>query len=97
MLKSGGRCLATFFLLNEEQQTLAAEGQNELSFSFGEGVCRYVYEHSPESAAAYEETYVLNLLRERGLILKGAVRYGRWAGRVERTILPGHSWLIEKT
>ena len=81
MLKSGGRCLVTFFLLNEEQARLAAEGRQELQFTFGEGVWRYVYEHSAESAVAYEETYVRGLLRDSGLILQESIYYGSWSGR----------------
>ena len=81
LLKSGGRCLVTFFLLNEEQARLAAEGGQELQFNFGEGVWRYVYEHSPESAIAYEESYVRGVLRKCGLTLQEPIYYGRWSGR----------------
>jgi SAM-dependent methyltransferase len=80
LLKSGGRCLATFFLLNEEQARLAEEGR-QLQFNFGEGVWRYVYEHSPESAVAYEESFVQGVLRKNGLILQEPIHYGRWTGR----------------
>jgi SAM-dependent methyltransferase len=82
LLKEDGRCLATFFLLNEEQRALAVEGRNALEFSFaGTKVWRYVYEHSPESASAYEESYVLSLLERYGLSLEGPVNYGTWTGR----------------
>ena len=81
LLKSGGRCLVTFFLLNEEQGRLAAEGRQELQFSFGKGVWRYVYEHSAESAVAYEESYVRDVLRKCGLILQEPIYYGKWSGR----------------
>ena len=81
VLKSGGRCLATFFLLNEEQFRLAMEGKQELQFGFGEGVSRYVYEHSPESAIAYDESYVREVLRESGLTLQEPIYYGKWSGR----------------
>jgi SAM-dependent methyltransferase len=81
LLKSGGRCLMTFFLLNEEQARLAAEGTQELQFNFGEGGWRYVYQHSAESAVAYEESYVRGVLLESGLILQGSLSYGRWSGR----------------
>jgi hypothetical protein len=40
LLKNDGRCLATFFLLNEEQVKLAREGKNALPFPYGEGVWR---------------------------------------------------------
>lgn len=81
MLKGNGRCLATFFLLNQTQRTLAAEDRNVLKFSFGTEEWRYVYEHSPESASAYDEAYILNLLEKYGLRLKAPIYYGQWSGR----------------
>lgn len=81
LLKENGRCLATLFLLNQEQEALAAEGRNALEFSFGEGEWRYAYEHSPESASAYDEGYILGLLGKHGLRLREPIRYGRWSGR----------------
>jgi SAM-dependent methyltransferase len=81
LLKSNGRCLATFFLLNDEQALLAGEGRNSLRFEHGEGAWRYVHEHSPESAVAYDENYVMDLLAQHRLALKAPVYYGRWSGR----------------
>jgi len=81
LLSSKGRCLATFFLLNDEQATLARAGRNTLQFAFGEGVWRYRYEHSPESAVAYDETYVMELLDKHSLKLKAPVYYGHYSGR----------------
>ncbi len=83
LLKSGGRCLVTFFLLNDEQARMAAEGRQELQFKFGEGVWRYVYEHSAESAVAYEESFVRGVLRKYGLILQEPIYYGKWTGRTD--------------
>jgi SAM-dependent methyltransferase len=83
LLKSNGRCLATFFLLNDEQARLAGEGVNDLKFERGEGVWRYRYEHSPESAVAFDERYLMQLLAENGLVLKRPIYYGRWAGRTD--------------
>lgn len=81
LLKLEGRCLATFFLLNEEQARHAREGRNALSFNYGEGIWRYRYEQSPESAVAYDERYVMELLAQHGLALKEPIYYGRWSGR----------------
>ena len=81
LLSSNGRCLATFFLLNDEQARLASEGANDLEFKYGEGVWRYRLEQSPESAVAYDENYVKELLKENRLQLRGPIYYGRWAGR----------------
>jgi len=76
LLKSNGRCLATFFLLNDEQAALP----KELAFNYGEGEWRYVHEHSPESAVAYDETFVMQLLEKYGLVVEKRL-YGRWSGR----------------
>ena len=80
LLKSDGRCLATFFLLNDEQAALASKGANDLAFNFGEGEWRYVHEHSPESAVAYDESFVMPLLEKYGLVVEKKM-YGRWSGR----------------
>ena len=80
LLNANGRCLATFFLLNDEQAALATDGANTLPFEYGEGVWRYRYEHSPESAVAYDESFVMELLEQHGLVLQER-RYGSWSGR----------------
>ncbi len=80
LLNANGRCLATFFLLNDAQAALAKEGANTLPFDYGEGVWRYRYEHSPESAVAYDESFIRQLLEQHGLALKDS-RYGSWSGR----------------
>jgi SAM-dependent methyltransferase len=80
LLKNDGRCLATFFLLNDEQATLAQQGANALAFKYGEDDWRYVHEHSPESAIAYDETFVDQLLEKCGLRVEKRF-YGRWTGR----------------
>jgi SAM-dependent methyltransferase len=80
LLKSDGRCLATFFLLNDEQASLARRGKNDLAFDYGEGEWRYVHEHSPESAVAYDESFVMQLLEKYGLVVEKRI-YGRWSGR----------------
>lgn len=81
LLAPGGRALASFFLLNERQAGLRREGRNRIDFAFGEGAWRHAYRHSPESAAAFDEEYVLGLLAARGLKVGGEVFYGTWSGR----------------
>jgi ubiquinone/menaquinone biosynthesis C-methylase UbiE len=80
LLKNDGRCLATFFLLNDEQAALGSKGANELAFNFGAGEWRYVHEHSPESAVAYDESFVMQLVEKYGLAVEQRI-YGRWSGR----------------
>jgi len=81
LLKPNGRCLASFFLLNDEQKALAAKAKNALQFNFGDERWRYVYEHSPASASAYDENYILDLISKHNLVLREAIRYGAWTGR----------------
>jgi cyclopropane fatty-acyl-phospholipid synthase-like methyltransferase len=81
LLQADGRCLATFFLLNQEQELLGAEGRNTLKFSFGDEQWRYVYEHSPESACGYSESFILSLLQKHDLTLARPASYGSWSGR----------------
>ena len=83
LLSDDGRCLMTFFLLNGAQVELAGRGLNRLDFKHGEGVWRYVYPKSPESAIAFDERHVLELLRSHSLELVEPVLYGTWAGRVD--------------
>lgn len=83
LLSKEGRCMVTFFLLNERQRELAAQGLGRLDFAFGDDVCRYVYRNSPQSAVAYDESFLMELLDKHGLRLKQPVIYGRWSGRAE--------------
>ena len=83
LLKSDGRCLATFFLLSLQQWLLATEGRNALEFRFGDEQWRYVYEHSPESACGYDEKFILGLLEKYKLTLEQPPLYGRWSGRAD--------------
>ena len=80
LLKDNGRCLATFFLLNDGQAALAQQGANDLAFNYGVGEWRYVHERSPESAVAYDENFVMQLVAKHGLKVERPL-YGTWTGR----------------
>ena len=80
LLAPGGRCLATFFLLNERQKELAARGRNTPRFDFGEGVWRYARASSPESAVAHDESNVMRFMQTHALKLSEPIAYGTWTG-----------------
>jgi SAM-dependent methyltransferase len=82
VLRPGGRCFATFFLLNEESRRLVAEGTSRYDFRHGGGVYRTIDPRTSEAAVAYDEEFVTGLLREHGLGLERQL-YGDWAGRRE--------------
>jgi ubiquinone/menaquinone biosynthesis C-methylase UbiE len=81
LLRPQGRGLATFFLLNETQRSLAGQGRNNIDFKYGSGLYRTRSEITPESAVAYDENFVRQLLVQCGLELAEPVHYGTWSGR----------------
>ena len=81
VLRPQGRCLMTFFLLNDESLEAARAGRAKRRFANeGDG---YFYDipGSPEAALAYREEDVLEFLEQAGLELHAPIRHGRWAGR----------------
>jgi SAM-dependent methyltransferase len=83
-LKIGGKALLTFFILNEEQQRLAALGKNRMLFHpYSEDKRCAVYRPlAPTAAVAYEQNYLEKRLREAGFKVEGWSRHhGAWTGR----------------
>ena len=80
VLKKGGKCLMTFFLLNRESQTLIENKRSRLDF-------KYFFRDywsaisTSENAIAYKEKYVLNLLQKHGLFSADSIYYGYWCER----------------
>jgi SAM-dependent methyltransferase len=81
VLKVGGRCLSTWFLLNEESLALIQGGRARLSFPFKMEDCFVQEEAIPDAAVGYEEPFVLRMYERFGLQLEGPIRYGEWSGR----------------
>ena len=79
LLAAGGRCLATFFLF-DAPSVASNPADRRLQFRFGEGVWRYEYAVSPESAVAYSQDYVVTQLERVGLAIEGGIHPGRWSG-----------------
>ncbi|HEY8506433.1 MAG TPA: class I SAM-dependent methyltransferase [Gemmataceae bacterium] len=81
VLKPGGRCLATFFLLNAEARELIASGRGQMAFAYPADGYRTVNPDRPEDAVAFEEQSVREMFRRGGLEVREPVRYGSWCGR----------------
>lgn len=82
VLKKGGRCLITFFLLNEESLHLSSIGKSTLDFKYSLGSARIADKKIPEAAVAYYESSVLTLFEKYGLEIKQPTHYGIWCGRI---------------
>lgn len=81
VLKPGGRCLITFFILNEESLNLMHSGKSRFDFNYNLGGCFSTEMDTPEEAIAYEEKVVKNLFDQNGLLITPSVYYGAWCGR----------------
>ena len=75
VLRPKGRCLVTFFLINDGTPRTRVR-----KFPFDFGIYRTRAEDVPELAVAYRETYVRALLGEHGLRLIEPIRFGKWSG-----------------
>jgi ubiquinone/menaquinone biosynthesis C-methylase UbiE len=81
LLRPDGRGLITFFLLNEAQQALASQDQNDIDFKYGLGPYRTRSEITPESAVAYDEVFLGQVIAQCGLEITEPVSFGTWSGR----------------
>ena len=76
---NSGRCIITFFLLNEETKQLIKEGKATLNFKFKvEEHCYTAFKDSYEEAIAYDESFTRQLFDKYNLTVLEPVRYGSW-------------------
>jgi SAM-dependent methyltransferase len=81
VLKPGGRCLITWFLLNAESGALIRESASSLEFTHPIGDCLTTNPETPEEAICYRLEHVIALYQRVGLQLEPPIRYGSWCGR----------------
>lgn len=81
VLAPGGRCLSTFFLLNDESRALIEAGRSTQSFRDVEPPYAIVDPENPEAAVAYEEEWALDTLSTAGLSPRRPPSFGSWPGR----------------
>jgi SAM-dependent methyltransferase len=81
VLKVGGKCLITFFLLNDASKKMLIAGKSTLDFRYEIDGCLTVSEEDPEGAIAYDEGFVTRLYGKCGLKVSLPVSYGSWCGR----------------
>ena len=84
VLRSGGRCLITFFLLNEDSLRVVESGEALHNFQYSMDGFRTTSQNNPEAAIAFDEQYVTHLYQTNGLSIEKPIRYGRWAGKHNR-------------
>ena len=81
VLKRGGRCLITFFLLTRESLELISAGKSTYDFTYEGGGFRTIDAATPESGVAYDEEFIRGLYAESRLTIVEPIRFGSWCGR----------------
>jgi SAM-dependent methyltransferase len=83
VMRKGGRCLVTCFLLNRESDNLLGQGLGTFKFQPRTNApCRIVNPDVPDAAVAIDEDWLRLLCNEAGLVVVDPIHYGFWVGRV---------------
>jgi SAM-dependent methyltransferase len=81
VLKSDGRCLITYFLMNAESLKLIDAKVSDTTFKHELSGCRVENSDVPEAVVAYDESAVRNLYQKHRLNLLEPIHFGKWCGR----------------
>lgn len=82
VLDHQGKCLATFFILNEESKALM-QSSEEFNFKFNHGQYSLLNEQVKEANIAFEESYLQGLFVKNQLTVEKKF-YGFWSGRPKK-------------
>jgi len=82
VLKTGGKCLITFYILNEESERLMRSGRSvhDLKHKIDDN-CFTSRKEIEEACIGYKEDYIKELFLENGLKIIQPVQYGNWCER----------------
>jgi ubiquinone/menaquinone biosynthesis C-methylase UbiE len=83
VLKPGGRCFSTYFLLNEESSARIQNGKAAIRFKHQKDGYRTVTTRRSQWAIAIPETFVRDAHEEFGLKVQEPLHYGSWSGRTD--------------
>ena len=81
VLKTGGRCLVSFFLLNDDSHKLMSDNKSTIDVNTNVGSCYVADPTDPEAATGYEEDCVRAIFDRHNLQIREPIHYGSWCGR----------------
>lgn len=81
VMKRGGRCMHTFFLINDEALPLMAQSAAIFNFIYKREGYLTVSKIEPEKAVAYDEPCIRALYKKYQLKIIEPIHYGNWCGR----------------
>lgn len=80
VIKPGGRCLMSFFIINCVSEDLMIREPNHMKFPVNKGFYRLHSAKVETANVAYDEEWLFDKLNEAGFKLE-SVKYGQWSGR----------------
>ena len=80
VLRPGGRCFITYFLLTADSLRLMSQNCSSIDFQDALPGCRVKDTQAPEAAVAYEQDLMFQLYDKHELVISGPVHYGTWSG-----------------
>jgi SAM-dependent methyltransferase len=83
LLRPGGRCFATFFLLNEKSKDAIRRGTSHIPFQYDLGGYVTSNQDIPEAAIAVEENLVREMFAKNQLRIDEPILRGTWTGRAD--------------
>lgn len=79
VLKKGGKCWISFFLLNDRTAESVRLKKSSFDFRHDFGVYRTISENVKEEAVAYDESYIRGLYEKNGMKICEPIEYGSWS------------------
>jgi SAM-dependent methyltransferase len=92
VMKVGGKCLATFFILNDSSRELM-KSHDGLNFKYKYGNYSLLDKNVKEANVAYNEEYLFKVIKQNNLIVEKSM-YGFWPGRPRNESLDFQDILI---
>jgi len=81
VMKTGGKSLITFFLINDESLRLIKQNKNINGIFYEMKGFWTNNKKNPEAAIAYDENFIKNQYKTNGLEIIEPIYYGKWCGR----------------
>jgi SAM-dependent methyltransferase len=81
VLKKGGRCLITYYLMNPESVELINRQESCINFFEVNNGIYSTDQHVPERVIAYQEDLIRGLYAKYGFSIQSPFYYGSWCGR----------------
>jgi ubiquinone/menaquinone biosynthesis C-methylase UbiE len=81
VLKPGGKCFITYFLINKDSEQLIADGKSSQNLIHDIGGCITSNLANPEEANGFREKHIIQIYQNYGLKISEPIKYGSWCGR----------------